>query len=113
MTRQNLSDLEGAGALLRRSYREAIPEAVRAYRERLGMADSERVKVIGPANLTRHLTDLDGMGNVEVEGHDSGVGVYLTDPRSYLRMEGGTLDLGPILGWRWRLRRVLRRRWVR
>lgn len=111
MTRQTLADLEGAGALLRRSYREAIPEAVRAYRERLGMADSEPVKIIGPDHLVRHLSDLDGMGNVEVEGHDGGVGVYLMDPRSYLRMEGGTLDLGPFFGWRGWLRYGRPGRW--
>ena len=88
-----------------------MPEAIRAYRERFGMTDSEPVKIIGPEHLVRGLMDLEGVGNVQVEGHDGGMGVYLTDSRSYLHMEGGTLDLGPILGWRGWLRYSRLGRW--
>ena len=113
MTHQNLADLEGSRAWQKRRVREYIPAAIQDYRHRNRLDDTDPVTVNAPRFVLDALAGTDGLGCIDLLCHDGETGIYLYASGSLVHKEGGMLDLGEVLGWRWRLRKVLPRRWVR
>jgi hypothetical protein len=90
-----------------------MPAAIWSYRVGHRFAKSDSVTVNAPRFVLDALAGMDGLGCIDLLCHDGEAGIYLYASDSLVHEEGGMLDLGAVLGWRWRLRKILPDRWLR